>query len=110
VGRESDETVTTVFVSRLLTCTGGNEAYDVSARNSIVETVRSIREEPEAEHHKHVEKAHDSKELLDCGLRALRGFGYLRKNTNIIHKILHSLPFFFTFRIYIKYISFNLSF
>jgi hypothetical protein len=52
--------VTTVFVSRPPPCTGGNEAYGVSARSSIVETAESVLEEPEAEHHLHVEKAHDS--------------------------------------------------
>jgi hypothetical protein len=31
-----------------------------SAGSSIVETTGSIREEPEAEHHLHVEKARDS--------------------------------------------------
>jgi hypothetical protein len=29
-----------------------------SARNSIVETAGSVREEPEVEHHLHVEQAH----------------------------------------------------
>jgi hypothetical protein len=31
---------------------------DVSTGSSIVETTRSVREEPEVEHHFHVEKAH----------------------------------------------------
>jgi hypothetical protein len=39
---------------------GGNEACDISAGNSIVETTGSVREEPEAEHHLHVEKARGS--------------------------------------------------
>jgi hypothetical protein len=52
--------VTTVFVSRPPPCTGGNEAHSVSSRSSIVETARSVREEPEAEHHLHVEKARGS--------------------------------------------------
>jgi hypothetical protein len=52
--------VTTEFVSRLPLCTGGNEAHDVSAGSSIVETTGSVREEPEAEHHLRVEKARDS--------------------------------------------------
>jgi hypothetical protein len=36
------------------------KARDVSAGSSIVETARSVREEPEAEHHLHMEKARDS--------------------------------------------------
>jgi hypothetical protein len=60
VGRESCETVTTVFVSRPPPCTGGNKARDVSAGSSIVETAGSVREEPEAEHHLRMEKARDS--------------------------------------------------
>jgi hypothetical protein len=52
--------VTTVFVSRPPPCTGGNEARGVSAESSIVETTGSVREEPEAEHHLHVEKARGS--------------------------------------------------
>lgn len=56
----SCKTVTTMFVSRPPPCTGGNKAHDVSAGSSIVETAGSVREEPEAEHHLHVEKAHDS--------------------------------------------------
>jgi hypothetical protein len=56
----SCETVTTAFVSQPPPCTGGNEARGVSAGSSIVETAGSVREEPEAEHHLRVEKAHDS--------------------------------------------------
>jgi 5-deoxy-D-glucuronate isomerase len=41
-------------------CTGGNETHCVSAESSIVETVGSVREESEAEHHLCVEKAHGS--------------------------------------------------
>jgi hypothetical protein len=52
--------VTTEFVSRPPPCTGGNEARDVSARSSIVETVGSVREEPKVEHHLRVEKTWDS--------------------------------------------------
>jgi hypothetical protein len=52
--------VTTVFVLRPPPCTRGNEARGVSAESSIVETADSVREEPEAEHHLHVEKARDS--------------------------------------------------
>jgi hypothetical protein len=39
---------------------GGNKAHGVSVGSSIVETARSIREEPKAEHHLRVDKAHDS--------------------------------------------------
>jgi hypothetical protein len=49
-----------VFVSRPPPCTGGNEARGVLAGSSVVETAGSVREEPEAEHHLHVEKARDS--------------------------------------------------
>jgi hypothetical protein len=52
--------VTTEFVSRLPPCTRGNEAHDVSVRSSIVETMGSVWEEPEAEHHFRVEKARGS--------------------------------------------------
>ena len=49
--------MTIEFVSRLPPCTEGNEARDVSARSSIVETAGSVREELEAKHHMRVEKA-----------------------------------------------------
>jgi hypothetical protein len=52
--------MTTEFVSRPPPCTGGNEAHNVLAGSSIVETVGSVREEPEAEHYLRVEKAHNS--------------------------------------------------
>jgi hypothetical protein len=52
--------MTTVFVSRPPPCTGGNEACGVSTGSLIVETAGSVREEPEAEHHLHMEKARDS--------------------------------------------------
>jgi hypothetical protein len=51
--------MTIVFVSRPPPCTGGNEANDVSAGSSIVETTGSFREEPEAEYHMRVEKVCD---------------------------------------------------
>ena len=57
---ESCETVTTEFVSRPPPCTRGNEARDVSTGSSIVETLGSVREEPEAEHHLRAEKARGS--------------------------------------------------
>jgi hypothetical protein len=49
--------VTTEFVSRLQPCARGNKARGVLAGSSIVETMGSVREEPEAEHHLRVEKA-----------------------------------------------------
>jgi hypothetical protein len=52
--------VTTEFVSRPPLCTGGNETRDVLTGSSIVETTGSVREEPKAEHHLRVEKAHGS--------------------------------------------------
>jgi hypothetical protein len=52
--------VTTEFVSRPPPCTGGIEARGVSAESSIVKTTGSVRAEPEAEHHLHVEKARGS--------------------------------------------------
>jgi hypothetical protein len=47
--------MTTEFVSRPPPCTEWNEARGVSAERSIVETVGSVREEPEAEQHLRVE-------------------------------------------------------
>jgi hypothetical protein len=52
--------VTTAFISRLPPCTEGNEARGLLARSSIVETIGSIQEETEAEHHLRVEKALNS--------------------------------------------------
>jgi hypothetical protein len=52
--------MTTQFVSRPPPCTGGNEAHDVSAESSLVDTAGSVREEPKEEHHLHVEKARGS--------------------------------------------------
>jgi hypothetical protein len=40
----------------------------------------------------------------------LHGSVHLGKNTSVIHESLLSLPLLFTFLIYIKYLSFNLSF
>jgi hypothetical protein len=51
--------VTIAFVSRPPPCIGGTEAAAFSVRSLIVETMGSVQEEPEAEHHLHVEKAHD---------------------------------------------------
>jgi hypothetical protein len=74
--------VTTAFVSRPPPCTGGNEARVVSARSSIVETVGSVQEETEAEHHLHVEKARGS--LRSYSIEVLGpGVGFpLRRGTN----------------------------
>jgi hypothetical protein len=52
--------MTTEFVSRPPLCTRGNEAHNILAESSIVETAGSVREEPKAEHHLRVEKARDS--------------------------------------------------
>jgi hypothetical protein len=52
--------MTTKFISRSPPCTGGNEACGVLAGSSLVETARSVREEPEAEHHLRMENARDS--------------------------------------------------
>jgi hypothetical protein len=52
--------VTTKFVSWPPPCIGGNEARGVSAGSSVVVTAGSVREEPEAEYHLHVEKARGS--------------------------------------------------
>jgi hypothetical protein len=82
VGRESCETVTTVFVSRPPPCTGGNEARGVSAGSSIVETTRSIREEPEAEHHLRVDKAHGSLRSYSTEVLSPRVGFPLRRGTN----------------------------
>jgi hypothetical protein len=72
-----------------------------------VETAGSVREEPEAEHHVRVEKARGSLRSYSTegawpsrGLPfayghqrglvgTVRGFGYLCKNTGVIHKSLH---------------------
>jgi hypothetical protein len=52
--------VTTKFVSQPPPCTEGNEPRGVLAGRSVVETAGSVREDPEAEHQLHVEKAHGS--------------------------------------------------
>jgi hypothetical protein len=69
-------------VSRPPPCTGGNEARGVLAGSSIVEIAGSVQEEPEAEHHLRVEKAHDS--LWSHSIEVLgprMGFS-LRRGTN----------------------------
>jgi hypothetical protein len=78
----SCETVTTAFVSRSPPCTGGNEARDVSAGSSIVETTGSVREEPEAEHHLRVEKARVSLQSYSTEVFGPRVGFPLRRGTN----------------------------
>jgi hypothetical protein len=61
---------------------GGNDARGVSAGSSIVETVGSVQEEPEAEHYLRLEKARGS--LLSYSTKVLGprvGFP-LRRGTN----------------------------
>jgi hypothetical protein len=74
--------VSTAFVTQLPPCTRGNEARGISTGSSIVETTGSIREEPEAEHHLGVEKAHGS--LWNYSIVVLGPrLGYpLRRGTN----------------------------
>jgi hypothetical protein len=74
--------VITAFVSQPPPCTRGNEAYDVLAGSSIVETAESVREESEAEHHLRVEKARGSlRSYSTVVLGPHVGFP-LRKGTN----------------------------
>jgi hypothetical protein len=79
VGQEFCETSLTAFVVQLPLCTGGNEAHDEPTERSM--TAVSIREEPEVEHHLHVEKARDSTELLDHVFGPRVSFP-LRRGTN----------------------------
>jgi hypothetical protein len=74
--------VTTAFVSRPPSCTGGNEARCVSVGSSIVETAGSIREEPEAEHHLRVEKARNSLRSYSTEVLGPRVGFPLRRGTN----------------------------
>jgi hypothetical protein len=74
--------VTTVFVSRPPLCTRGNEARGVSAGSLIVETAGSVREEPEAEHHLCVEKAHGSLRSYSTKVLGPRVGFPLRRGTN----------------------------
>jgi hypothetical protein len=119
--------VTTEFVSRPPSCTGGNEAHGVSAENSLVETAGSVQEEPEEEHHLRVEKARSSlRSYLTEVLGPRVGFP-LRRGTkedksrpcvvlDTSIKIPASStrvcisPLLFSFRIYIKHLSFNFVF
>jgi hypothetical protein len=121
VGRESYDTVTTVFVfvSRPPPCTGGKEARDVFGRKLDSgyggERPRGAGSEAPLARG---ECPWLSTELLDQGawpsrglplaqghqrglVGTLRGSRYLDKNTSVIHESL---------RIYIKHLNFNLVF
>ena len=74
--------MTTAFVSRSPPCTGGNETRGVLAESSIVETTGSVREEPEAEHHLRVEKAHGSLQSYSTEVLGLRVGFPLHRGTN----------------------------
>jgi hypothetical protein len=115
-----------VFVVRPPPCTRGNKARGDSTESSIVETAGSIPEEPKVEHYLHMEKArgllrsYSTVVLGPCvcypcvghqrGLvETLRSYGYLCKNTSVVHESFQSLPLLFRFLIYFKYLSFSLS-
>jgi hypothetical protein len=119
--------MTTEFVSRPPSCTGGNKAHDISAGSSLMETAGSVQEEPKAEHQLHMEKARDSLRSYSTEVLGPRVGLPLRRGTNedwsepcvvpyTSVKILASSTrvcistLLFTFRIYIKYLSFNLVF
>jgi hypothetical protein len=74
--------VTIAFVSWPPSCTGGNEAHDVLAGISIVETMGSVREEPKAEHHLRVEKARGSLRSYSTEVLGPRVGFPLRRGTN----------------------------
>jgi hypothetical protein len=63
-------------------CTRGNKAHNVLAGSSIVETARSIREEPKVEHHLSVEKSHDSVRSYSAKVLSPRVGFPLRRGTN----------------------------
>jgi hypothetical protein len=92
-----------------------------------VETAGSVREEPEAEHHLRVEKAHDSLWSYSTMVLGPRVGFPLPKGTNedksepcVVPDTLVKIPasstrvcistFLFSFHIYIKNLSFNLVF
>jgi hypothetical protein len=74
--------MTTEFVSQPPPCTGGNEAHDISAGSSLVETAASVREEPKAEHHLCVEKARSSLRSYSTKVLGPRVGFPLRRGTN----------------------------
>jgi hypothetical protein len=119
--------VTTEFVSWPPPCTKGNEAYDVSVGSSIVETVGSVREEPEAEHHLRVENARSSLRSYSTEVLGPHVGYLLHRGTNedyskpcVVLDTSVKIPassmrvcistLLFTFHVYIKYLSFNLAF
>jgi hypothetical protein len=53
-----------------------------SVRSSIVKTAGSVREEPEAEHHLHVEKVHGSLQSYSTEMLGPRVGFLLRRGTN----------------------------
>jgi hypothetical protein len=74
--------VTTEFVSRSPPFTGENEARDISAGSSIVETTESVQEKPEPEHHLRMEKADGSLRSFSTEVLGPR-VGYpLHRDTN----------------------------
>jgi hypothetical protein len=81
-GASSCKTISTAFVVQPPPCTRGNESHDILAGSSIVKTMGSVREEPEAEHHLHMEKACGS--LQSYSSMVLGSYvGYpLRRGTN----------------------------
>jgi hypothetical protein len=107
VGQESCETVTTVFVSRLPPCTGGNEAHDVFDRKlDSGEGGEHPRGAGSGAPLARGEGTWLSTELLNRAawpshglpfaqghqrglVGTLRGSGYLDKNTDVIHESLH---------------------
>jgi hypothetical protein len=116
--------VITEFVSWPPPCTKVNDAHDVSVRSSIVETAGSVREEPEVEHHLRVEKARGSLRSYSTEVLGPR-VGYpLYRGTNedyskpcVVLDTSVKIPasstrvcistLLVTFRVYIKYLSFN---
>jgi hypothetical protein len=74
--------VTTEFVSRPPPCTRGNEARGILAGSSLVEKEGSVQEEPEVEHHLHVEKAHGSLRSYSTEVLGPRVGFPLRRGTN----------------------------
>jgi hypothetical protein len=117
----------TAFVSRPPPCTRGNEALSVLAGSSIVEMTGSVREEPEVEHHLHVEKARDSLRSYSTEVLGPRVDFHLRRGTNEDYSGPYMVPdtsvkipvsstrvcistSIFSFHIYINHLSFNLVF
>jgi hypothetical protein len=119
--------VTTEFVSWPPPCIGGNEARGVLAGSSLVETVGSVREDPEAEQHLRVEKACSSLRSYSTKVLGPRVGFPLHRGTNedlsgpcVVRDTSVKIPvsstrvcistWLFSFHIYIKHLSFNLVF